>query len=76
VAEDVVGADPGNVAWQLDLVTSLYQASTLLDPAKARSMLHRAIAILDSLAQANKLTAAQGNWPQLFRNVLAGLPPQ
>jgi hypothetical protein len=39
-------------------------------------MLHRAIAILDSLAQANKLTAAQGNWPQLFRNVLAGLPPQ
>jgi hypothetical protein len=76
IAEELVAADPSNVDWQLDLVTGLYKVSTLLDPAKARPALHRAIAVLDSLAKANRLTAAQADWRRLFRQALSVLPPE
>jgi hypothetical protein len=68
--------DPGNSDRQLDLAASLFRVSTFIEPARARPLVNRAIAILDPLAQAGKLTAAQRDWPRLLRELLATFPPE
>jgi hypothetical protein len=67
---------PGNTGWQTDLAVSLYKVSIASEPAGARAALREALAIVEALARANGLTAAQKNWPQMLRNALAKLPPE
>jgi tetratricopeptide (TPR) repeat protein len=68
--------DPGNSDRQFDLAVSLFRMSTFIEPARARPLVNRAIAILDPLAQAGKLTAEQRDWPRLLRELLATFPPE
>ena len=63
-------------AWQADLVFSLYKVSTASDAPRARAALREALGIVEALARESKLTAAQQDWPQLFRDALAKLPPE
>jgi tetratricopeptide (TPR) repeat protein len=76
IVEKLVAADPDNTQWQTDLVFSLFRISTVAEPAPARAALQRAIVIIDTLAKIGALTAAQKNWPQFFRQLLAKLPPE
>jgi tetratricopeptide (TPR) repeat protein len=76
VAEKLVATDPDNTQWQTDLVFSLFWISRVAEPALARAALQRAIVIIDALAKVGALTAAQKNWPQFFRELLAKLPPE
>jgi len=76
IVEKLTAADSNNTEWQADLVTTLYRISIVSETAQARTALHRAIATIDALAKIGALTAAQKNWPQLFRELLAKLPPE
>ena len=66
--------DQGNAQAQTDLASALYKISTMLDPPQARAALTEALSILDKLMQAQKLQAAQNNWPNIFRTALSKLP--
>jgi len=68
--------DPGNSDRQFELAVSLFRVSTFMEPARARPLVNRAIAILDPFAQAGKLTAEQRDWPRLLRELLATFPPE
>jgi tetratricopeptide (TPR) repeat protein len=74
IMERLVKANPANPGWQLDLVVSLFKVSQVAEPAEARTMLKRALSILERLAREGKLTAAQQNWQQVIRERLAKLP--
>jgi tetratricopeptide (TPR) repeat protein len=69
-------ADQGNPGSLTDLVVSLFKVSTVSEAPRARAALHEAITIVEALARDNRLTAAQKDWPQIFRGLLAKLPPE
>ena len=68
--------DASNARWQIDLATCLYHFDAVVDPPRVRAALREALAILEALARANRLTAAQKNWLQFIRDALAKLPPE
>jgi len=72
----LAAADPDITEWQADLVVSLYKLSIVSDPPRAHAALREALTIVEALARHNKLTAAQKNWPQLIRDLMAKLPPE
>ena len=76
IRRKLAAADPGNAGWQADLVVGLYKVSIVSDPSRARAALREALDIVAALARDNRLTAAQKNWPQLIRDLLAKLPPE
>jgi tetratricopeptide (TPR) repeat protein len=76
IRRKLAAADPGNAERQAELVISLYKVSTASDPSRARAVLREALAIAETLARAGKLTAAQQNWPQMLRELIAKLPPE
>jgi tetratricopeptide (TPR) repeat protein len=76
IMRKLAASDPGNAGGQADVASSLRKLSTVSEPARARAALHEALAIVDTLARDNRLTAAQKNWPQLLRAALAKLPPE
>jgi hypothetical protein len=61
---------------QANLAFILYKVGTAADAPRARAALREAITTVERLAQEGKLTAAQQNWPQIFRDALAKLPPE
>jgi len=71
IRRTLAAADAGDAGRQADLVGSLYNIATASDPPRARAALLEALAILDALARAGKLTAAQQSWPQGLRDMLA-----
>ena len=75
IRRKLAAADPGNPAWQADLVFSLYKVSTVNDAPRARAALCEALAIAEALARDNRLTTRKKTWPQLIRDLLAKLPP-
>ncbi len=75
IREQLAKLHPENVLWQTDLAVALDNVGTLSAPAEARATLTRALAILEALAQAGKLTPAQQSWPRIVREALAKLPP-
>jgi Flp pilus assembly protein TadD len=76
IMRKLAASDPHNARWQTDLVVSLYKINAVSDPPVARVSLREALGILEALARVGKLTAAQQNWPQSFRDELAKLPPE
>jgi hypothetical protein len=76
VARRLVAADPGNASFQTSLVIMLYRVSTVAEPARAREVLREAVAVIEALERAGKLTAAQREWPRLLREALAKLSPE
>jgi hypothetical protein len=79
--EKLAAADPNNTQWQVALVLSLYNVSTMSEPPQARTAIRRAITIGDALARADALTAVQRKWPDALRpdalrEMLAKLPPE
>jgi hypothetical protein len=74
IARKLAALDQGNARAQIDLVVSLYKVSTTADPSQARALLAEALSILEKLEQEQKLTAAQKNWPNIFRAALSKLP--
>jgi tetratricopeptide (TPR) repeat protein len=75
IRRKLVGADPSSPRWQVVLAVSLYKLSAVVDPARARTLLQEALAIVEKLEREGKLTADQSDWPQLVREELAKLPP-
>lgn len=75
IRERLAKAQPDNAQWQSELAVALFSVGELSGPPEARTALTRALAILEALAQAGKLTPAQQNWPQIVRTALAKLPP-
>ncbi len=76
IAEMLVKRDSGNSNRQFDLAASLFRVSTFLEPAHARPLVRRALAIVESLAQGDKLTAEQRDWLPQLRGLLATFPPE
>ncbi len=75
IRERLAKADPGNTQWQADLALSLMRVAGVSAPSDERAALTRALAILEPLASAGRLTATQQRWPQIIRDRLAKLPP-
>jgi hypothetical protein len=76
VAEKLAAADPGDWGEQSVLAVALYKVATVAEPPQARTVLTRALAIVESLERANQLVDAQRAWPQIVRDAIATLPPE
>lgn len=64
----LAGRDAGNVEWQLDVIADLYRISIAAsDTARKILALDEAIAILESLRSAGRLTSEQAAWPRALR---------
>jgi tetratricopeptide (TPR) repeat protein len=74
IADGLAKHDPGNARRLTDLVISLVKVSSVSDPPDARSALERALSIVEPLARDGKLSAAQQDWPEMIRDILATLP--
>jgi tetratricopeptide (TPR) repeat protein len=76
IVRSFAAGDPANSMWQVGLAVSLNNVGEVADPTRAREVLPEALSILDGLAREGKLTAAQRDWPQKVRDLLARLPPE
>jgi len=73
----LAAADPSNYGWQVNMVISLRKISTLVDPPRARTALHEALAMLERIELEDNMTAVQKkNWRNLLGEALATLPPE
>jgi len=73
IRHGLAAQDQDDVQAQIDLVVSLYEVSTVADPAQAKARLIEALSILEKFDQQHELTAEQKGWPDVFRSALGKL---
>jgi tetratricopeptide (TPR) repeat protein len=76
IRDGLIAAEPANTQWQMELASTLTAIGNVAEPSEARAALRQALAILDPLAAADQIPAAQRNWPQTLRDRLAKLAPE
>jgi tetratricopeptide (TPR) repeat protein len=72
--QGLADANRGNAQLQSELAVTLYQMSTVSEPAAAKDALRKSLAVVEALERDRKLTDVQKTWPAFLRGEIAKLP--